>query len=144
MVGGRELAGDGLKKACRAEPGGHTRRAGFSGGAILLCAVSALCVTALCLMALSRASASQRMARRAADEAAGYYAACMAADADIAAERAAGHASAVPFEGDYAISDTQSLHVEAEIGPGKAYRILEWRAVPVSDWAPDTGLGVAQ
>lgn len=138
-----KLAG-GLTSLCRNTAGSHTKnRLGVSGGAVILCALSALCVTALCLMALSKASSAAAISEQTAAEAAGYYAACLDADTDIADIRSRNMDGSLLFERDYMISDTQVLRVRVSIGPGVDYEILEWRAAPVSDWSPDTSLDVA-
>ena len=114
---------------------------GVSGGAILLAALAALCVVSLSLLSLARLSASEALTRKALDEAAGYYNACLEANADIAAMRSAGLEKR--YEGEYGISAAQDLHASVLIRGDGSYEILSWKAVPRGDWEPDGTLGVA-
>lgn len=114
---------------------------GFSGGAVILCALAALCVVVLNLMAATRAEASMRLARAAADETAGYYGACLEANRDIADLRASGKDWAL--EKTYRISDAQELTVRAGASGG-AVTVYEWRSVPSGTWSGDQRLDVAK
>lgn len=131
-----------IGKSMRREPAPlENGGGGVSGGAVLLAALAALCVVSLSLLSLARLSASEALARKAMDEAAGYYDACLAADSDIAALRAAGRETA--FEAEYGISAAQDLHVAVDIHEDGSYTVLSWKAVSRGDWAPDGALGVA-
>lgn len=107
----------------------------------MLCALAALCVTVLNLLAISRAEASMRLSQAAADETAGYYAACLDANSDIAKLRTEQADGA--FEKTYRISGAQELIVRAGMSGGN-YTIYEWRSVPSGDWSPDPALDVAK
>ena len=114
----------------------------LSGGSVLLCALAAVCVTALCLLAAARSGASMRLSQAAADVSAGYYAACLEANRDIASARENGDIAGIDRY--YDISDRQALHVSVMFQPDGRYDILEWQSVVNGAWEPDTGLDVAQ
>lgn len=113
-----------------------------SGGAGLLCAIAAVCMAALCVLALQAADSASKLSRACADECAGYYAACLEANRDLAGLRSAPGGG--ELDGAYKISDAQELQVRAAAYGGGSYEIYEWRSVPAGDWVPDDGLGVAQ
>lgn len=114
---------------------------GISGGAVILCALAALCIVTLDIMAAARVSGASRLTQASVQATEAYYAACLEANRDIADMRSAG--TDVAVSRDYPISDTMSLHVRFRVSGG-SYEILEWRSVNTGAWEPDTGLDVAK
>lgn len=115
---------------------------GFApGGAIILCALAALCIVVLNLMAVVRVGASERLSAAAANETALYYQACL--DANTAIANASHDGFSGVLDQTYRISDAQALHIEVSIENG-AYEIREWKSVSTGDWDPDQTIDVAK
>lgn len=114
---------------------GQTKRdRGFSGigGAMLLTALSCVCIAAFAMLAMSTAASHDGSSRACASEMVGYYEACARADTEIARIREDGEAGV--HELSYPISDAQRLEVTVETVADGSFRILKWQSVPEGDW----------
>ena len=113
-------------------PVSDPERRGAGGGMLLLCAVCALCLAVLAMLSMSSARAHKAASDACLAETAGYYGACLEADAGLAAWRAEGNTGI--FERSFFISDAQDLHVVASVGPDGVSEIVTWAPVPSGGW----------
>lgn len=107
-------------------------RHGAGGGMLLLCAVCALCLAVLAMLSMSSARAHKAASDACLAETAGYYAACLEADQELAAWRAAGNTGI--FERSFRISEAQDLHVRAVAYMDGHLGIETWAPVPSGGW----------
>ena len=116
------------------------------GAASVLVIFAVLCLTAFSLLAISTAQAYGRLASPMHSAVEGYYAADSAAEEILAQLRQGQLPEGVRQEGDLytyccPISGTQSLQVAVRVR-GEGYEILQWQAIPTTQWGTEEILPV--
>lgn len=116
------------------------------GGSALLVIFAVLCLTTFAMMSLATVQADRRLTGAAADAVGAYYSADTRAEKIFAQIRGGEIPAGVAVLGQtytysIKISGTQKLQVKIRM-EGKAYAILEWKAVSTAKWRPDDTLRV--
>lgn len=116
------------------------------GGSALLVIFAVLCLTTFAMMSLATIQADRRLTGAAADAVGAYYSADTRAEEILARIRGGEIPAGVAVSGQIytysiRISGTQKLQVKIRM-EGKAYAVLEWRAVSTAKWKPDDTLRV--
>ena len=127
----------------------NRKNAGFPqvlGIPSLLVVFGALCLVVFSLLAVATVQAHSRLAAPMEAAVVQYYAADSAAEEILAQLRAGQMPEGVRREGDRfyylcPISETQALAVTVAVA-GRTYEILQWQAVPVTQWEGESGLPV--
>jgi hypothetical protein len=116
------------------------------GVASVLVIFGVLCLTVFALLAVSTVQAHSRLASPMHSAVEGYYAADSAAEEILAQLRQGQLPQGVAREGDLytyqcPISATQTLAVAVRVD-GTQYEILQWQAIPITQWEQEGSLPV--
>lgn len=116
------------------------------GGSALMAIFAVLCLTVFAILSLSTVLADGRLTEASLEAARDYYAADCKAEETLALLRQGETPPSVSESGgvysyETAVSDTQTLFVEARLSGGE-YDILRWQLKYTADWQPDERINV--